>query len=147
MITSTDSNTQQSCAVGGDTKAKKNNEELEISCSATMGPTSVTPRSGDQRPPESSLQGKEGVLRPLGLLVGAGRGSSRVSLVRLRGRRDGVGDLCPFLKELIKLCQIHMSVVKCEMCFSHNGGETNGAAMGPYLHLSHLPLSRLLSET
>lgn len=62
----------------------------------------------------AALQGEEGVLRPFGLRAGAGGGSGRVSRVRPRGRRDGVGDLCPFLKELIELCQIHTLVVERE---------------------------------
>lgn len=105
----------QFCA---DTMARKNDKELETTCSATVGPTGVMPGRGDQRSPESSLQSKEGILRPFGLLGGAGRGSSQVTVGRPGGRWNGVDDLCPFLKEFIKLCQISMLGVEREMAFA-----------------------------
>lgn len=108
------------------------------------------PLEGSPSSPEDSLQGEEGVLRPFGLLGGTGGGPGRVRWVRSRGRRDGVGDLCPFLKELIELCQVHTLVIKCQMEGTYRieaWEETRSVSwlVGPYLHLSHLPLSRLLS--
>lgn len=102
------------CSWGRHNGQKRTTRSWEITRSATAGPTAAAPRRGDQRSPEGSLQGKEGVLRPFGLLAGAGGGSGRLSRVRPRGRRDGVDDLCPFLKELIELCQIHTLAVECE---------------------------------
>lgn len=52
---------------------------------------------------ENSLQGKEGIFRPLSLLVGATRGSGGVSRVSSGGRWQGVCCLRSLLQELIKL--------------------------------------------
>lgn len=55
------------------------------------------------RSSEISLQGKEGVLRPFSLLVGATRGAGGVSRVSSGGRWQRVCCLCSLLQELIKL--------------------------------------------
>lgn len=87
---------------------RENDKEVEITCynhgesARKMGAEGLfweeslrartfrRPLERDGGSPRTSLQGKEGVLRPLGLLVGAGGGSSRVSGVSSGGRRQRV---------------------------------------------------------
>lgn len=153
MNTSTDSNTQQSCAVGGDTMAKQKNEETEMTCSAIAGPTSMTPRGGDlqkvSREQPTRQRGSPPSVRP-----------SCWSRPRLEPGEPGesgeaLGATGRSLKPLPfprgtyqTLSDTHVgSKVWNGTSFSPNGGETNNGVMGTYLHLSHLPLSRLLSDS
>lgn len=59
------------------------------------------------RSSEISLQGKEGILRPFSLLMGATRGAGGVSGVSSGGRRQRVCCLRSLLQELIKLFTGH----------------------------------------
>lgn len=58
-----------------------------------------------QQSPDDSLQGEEGVLCPLGLLVGAPGGTGWVSGVSSGGRRGGVCGLGSLLQKPVKLCR------------------------------------------
>lgn len=59
----------------------------------------------EQPSSKSSLQGEEGVLCPLGLLVRGRGGTGRVSRVSPGGRRSRVCSLGSLLQELVKLCR------------------------------------------
>lgn len=78
------------------------------------------------RSSENSLQCKEGVLCPLGLLVGVTRGTGGVSWVSPWGRWQSVCCLGSLLQELIKLCrkQIDLSetqrVLRVHQCYIFN---------------------------
>ena len=62
-------------------------------------------RQMSERQPSNSLQGEEGVLCPLGLLVGAPGGTGRLSRVSSGGRRGRVSNLGSLLQKLVKLCK------------------------------------------